>query len=287
MPLRPVALTAQQIIESYDLNDNESSDDEIDLIEKRIDTSEDEANSSFDEELGEDSFLTSLPTSTTEILNFDTRNIVYCRETKKKSSKSIPPFQWFDSPDSFYCGETNKYDSKIIEELKEEKSMHIFYKNIITDEMITLIVEYTNLRISRIDTRKILNQVYRKQFERLISKKIKIVEMYVFVGLLIIFGLTGKTDISIEEIWSERSIHYYQLACVTKSRERLQLISRNTCFDNILTRDSRKSNKFHKIADIFKLFKENIKMIEPSFRLCVDETLYQFRGKCFCRQFIP
>jgi hypothetical protein len=59
MPLRPVALTAQQIIESYDLNDNESSDDEIDLIEKRIDTSEDEANSSFDEELVEDSILTS------------------------------------------------------------------------------------------------------------------------------------------------------------------------------------------------------------------------------------
>jgi hypothetical protein len=59
MPLRRVDLTAQQIIESYDLNDNESSDDEIDLIEKRIDTSEDEANSSFDEELVEDSFLTS------------------------------------------------------------------------------------------------------------------------------------------------------------------------------------------------------------------------------------
>jgi hypothetical protein len=233
------------------------------LIEKRIDSSEDEANSSFDEELGEDSILISLPTSTTvEMLNFDTRNKVYGRETKTKSSKSIPPFQWFDSPDSFYCGETNKYDSKIIEELKDEKSMHIFFKNIITDEMITLIVEYTNLRMSRIDTRKIFNQVYRKEFERLISKKIKTVEMYAFVGLLIIFGLTGKTDISIEEIWSERSIHYSQLACVTMSRERFQLISKNICFDNILTRDSRKSNKFHKMADIFKLFKENIKMIE-------------------------
>jgi hypothetical protein len=120
MPLRRVDLTAQQIIESYDLNDNESSDDEIDLIEKRIDTREDEADCSIDEGLGEDSILTSLPTSTTvEILNFDTRNIVYGRETKTTSSKSIQPFQWFDSPDLFYCGETNKYDGKIIEELKE------------------------------------------------------------------------------------------------------------------------------------------------------------------------
>jgi hypothetical protein len=146
-----------------------TSDDEIDLIEKRIDTSEDEANSSFDKQEGEDSILTSSPkSSTVEMLNLDSRNKVYGKETKTKSSKSIPPFQWFDSADSFYCGETNKYDSKIIEELKEEKSMHIFFKNIITDEMITLIVEYTNLRISRIDTSEILNKVYRKQFERLI-----------------------------------------------------------------------------------------------------------------------
>ena len=228
MPLRLVALTAQQIIESYDLNDNQSSDDVIDLIEKRIDTSEDEANSSFDEQEGEDSILTSLPTSTTvEMINFDSCNKVFGRETKTKSSKSIPPFWWFDSHDSFYCGETNKYDGKIIEESKEEKSKHIFFKNIIIDEMITLIVEYTNLRISRKDTSKILNQVYRKQFKRLISKKIKIMEMYAFVGLLIIFDLTGKTDISIEEIWSERCIHFSQLACVTMSRERFQLISRN------------------------------------------------------------
>ena len=111
--------------------------------------------------------------------------------------------------------------------------------------------------------------------------------MYAFVGLLIIFGLTRNTYIYMEVVWSERSIHFYQLACVTMSRERFQLISKNICFDNILTRDSRKSNKFHKMADIFKLFKENIKMIEQAFCLCADETLYQFRGKCFCRQFIP
>ena len=42
-------LTAQQILESYDLAENESSDDELDSIEKRIETTEDEANSSPDD----------------------------------------------------------------------------------------------------------------------------------------------------------------------------------------------------------------------------------------------
>ena len=39
--------------------------------------------------------------------------------------------------------------------------------------------------------------------------------------------------------------------------------------------------------EIFNCFKENLRLIIPSFCLCVDETLHAFRGKCFCRQFIP
>ena len=143
------------------------------------------------------------------------------------------------------------------------------------------------MRICNIDTNKIANHEYRKQFERLIPKKITNLEMYSFVGLLIIFGLTGKTDISIDEIWSERSIHYSHFASVTMSRERFQLISINICFDNIVTRELRKSNKFYKMVEILNLFKQNIKLMEPSFCLCVHETLYQIRGKCFFRLFIP
>jgi hypothetical protein len=43
-----------------------------------------------------------------------------------------------------------------------EKSMLIFFKMIITEEIISLIVEYTNLRISIINTNEIINSVYRK-----------------------------------------------------------------------------------------------------------------------------
>jgi hypothetical protein len=114
-----------------------------------------------------------------------------------------------------------------------EKSMLIYFKIIITEEIISLIVEYTNLRISKINTNEIINSVYRKQFERLIRKEITIYEMYAFVGFLVIFGLTGKTDISVEEIWSERSLHYSHFPSDTMARERFQLITKNISLDNI------------------------------------------------------
>jgi hypothetical protein len=41
------------------------------------------------------------------------------------------------------------------------------------------------------------------------------------------------------------------------------------------------------MEQICTLFKNNLKLITPSFCLCVDETLYSFRGHCFFRQYIP
>ena len=44
------------------------------------------------------------------------------------------------------------------------------------------------------------------------------------------------------------------------------------------TRVERKSHKLHKMGIIFDLFKKNLLWVNPSYRLCVDETLYSFRG---------
>ena len=104
------------------------------------------------------------------------------------------------------------------------------------------------------------------------------------------FGLTGKSDVSIEELWSERSAQFAPFApfaSVTMSRERFQFISKNICFDDIHTREIRKTHKFHIMLQILTLFKENMKLIHVSDFLCIDETLNAFRGHYFVRQFIP
>jgi hypothetical protein len=111
--------------------------------------------------------------------------------------------------------------------------------------------------------------------------------MYGFIGVFILFGLTGKSNISFEEIWCEDCANYAQFAILTMARERFQLLVKNICVDNILTRDTRKTEKFHKMSEIFNKFKCNLNLITPSSFLCIDENLYSFRGRCFCRQYIP
>jgi hypothetical protein len=165
--------------------------------------------------------------------------------------------------------------------LKNEKLIINFFKKILNEDIAYLVVDYTNLRISLIDLSKISNNTYRKQQELLIGKKITIDEMYSFIGLLILFGLTGNSDVSNEEIWSEKSAHYTQYAVVTMSRDRFQLIKRNLCFDNITTRNIRKTNKLYKIEEVFMLFKKNLKLITPSSCLCIDETLHAFVGSSY------
>ena len=45
---------------------------------------------------------------------------------------------------------------------------------------------------------------------------------------MILFGLTGKSNVSIEEIWSDKSAHYAPFAVITMSRDRFNLIFAST-----------------------------------------------------------
>jgi hypothetical protein len=136
--------------------------------------------------------------------------------------------------------------------------------------MLIKIVSYSNLRI-----------------ESLNVPPITINELRSFIGLLILFGLSKKSTNTINEIWCESSVFFFKFAQITMARRRFQLITQNISFDDIRTRQSRKSSKFHKMEEIFNMFKKNIKLVVPSSNLCVDEELYAFRGRCPFRQYMP
>ncbi len=104
---------------------------------------------------------------------------------------------------------------------------------------------------------------------------------------MVLFGLSNKNDIAIVSLWSENSvIHYSPFASMAMSRDRFQPISRHICFDDVDTRINRDTNKFHKMESFFWKFKKNLNLIVPSRFLCVDETLYSFRGCWRFRQYI-
>ena len=153
--------------------------------------------------------------------------------------------------------------------------------------MVSLISHYTNKRMSLLNYNGSQNEKYCLRKERMFKVDVTVDEIYAYIGLLLLFGLTRKTDISVDELWCEKSIHYVPIASITMSRDRFQLICRNICFDDIETRKQREHNKFFKMDEIFNEFKSNLTLIVPSYHLCVDEELYGFRGRCSFRQFIP
>ena len=98
------------------------------------------------------------------------------------------------------------------------------FKTFIDESMVNLIVEYTNLKL-------FLNNIEEDPVDS--------IEIYGFIGLLLLFGVTKKNDVSIGEIWNSKSIDFMNYAAATISRDRFKFICQNITFDEIFTRESR------------------------------------------------
>lgn len=89
--------------------------------------------------------------------------------------------------------------------------------------------------IRLIDLNVIPNEKQLNQRQPLIKNEITIDEIYAFIGILILFGITKKIHVRIDELWSEKSIHFTPFAVAAMSRERFQLIALNITFDDLGT----------------------------------------------------
>jgi hypothetical protein len=69
--------------------------------------------------------------------------------------------------------------------------------------------------------------------ERLNKKEITSENLYAFIGIPILLGITKKSNVSIEKLWSKDSIHFASFAMAGLSRNRFNLIARNITFDDI------------------------------------------------------
>jgi len=149
-----------------------------------------------------------------------------------RQKKSNVVFSWFPKPNRVYPP-TTMIKTRVFQQIINQNSIEYFFKLIISPEMVQEIVDNTNRRIQLIDNSYIHNENYRQQRNQLMKYEINSSEIYAFIGLLILFGITKKSHVPIEEIWSSDSIHYASFAAATLSRERFQLIAKNLTFDNI------------------------------------------------------
>lgn len=153
------------------------------------------------------------------------------------------------------------------------------YKQFFTDEMLDIIVRYTNQR----------GNEYKMSGKLLDWRDIDRRELISFLGLLIMYGVQKGRGKPIEEFWNcEYGIPLFR---ATMSRVRFQAILCSLRFDDCNTRLERKErtgNKAEAIQEIFDLFVVQCKTsFIPSSNITVDEHLCVYRGRCSFKVYIP
>lgn len=184
-------------------------------------------------------------------------------------------FQWSATPPhsaSFRAHNIVRVPLRLTHLIDEYETTEEFFRHIIDMRIVQNIVNCTNKRLPQH------------------TKEITEVELYGYIGLLLLTGLTKKNDVLIPEIWKKNSANFMPLAAITMSRERFEEISRHITFDNVNDREQRRTQdrKYFKARELYNHFRNRISSaIEPGEQLCVDETLYSFRGRCSFRQYMP
>lgn len=166
-----------------------------------------------------------------------------------------------------------------IDDAKNANSISDCFKIFITDSLIEIITECTNVYIEQI------KKNYSRERD---AKSTDTNEMKALLGLLYFIGLFKSGRQNIKDLWKTDGTGVDIIYC-TMSYNRFGFLLRCIRFDNINDRKERKKiDKLAPIRNIFNIFVENCrKAIVPGPHLTIDEQLVAFRGRCPFRQYIP
>ena len=152
-------LSADQIrnlnILSAEMSGDDSGDDsEIDMVEADLNREDsDELIEEEDEEIESNSLKNIHPkglvSQDINTLNNDISNSIILGRINKTSKNSA--FQWYEKPNETFTNNSSSLNSRIIDDLKEETSIIIFFKQLSSIDIVAKIVKHTNKRISLIE----------------------------------------------------------------------------------------------------------------------------------------
>lgn len=153
-----------------------------------------------------------------------------------------------------------------------------YWSLLITDEMISTIVDCTNEKITDLSSR------YGKtaSFVNFTDS----VEMKAFFGLLYLTSVFKSQHEDVEGLFASDGTGR-DIFRSTMSLKRFMFLLIALRFDSISTRDARKCDKFCHIREIFETFIQNCKNCYiPGESLTIDEMLVGFRGRCSFRVYM-
>ncbi|XP_045482051.1 uncharacterized protein LOC123686113 [Harmonia axyridis] len=153
------------------------------------------------------------------------------------------------------------------------------WKNLFTDEIIDIIVKYTNQYIDTI----------QHEFSRGSDvRHTDVVEIHAFIGLLYLAGVYKSSRQCLEELWGQEGDGIEKFSLVM-SMKRFKFLIRSLRFDDRTTRDQRKTlDRLAPIREIFDKFIMNCQnSYVPTENVTIGEMLLGFSGRCPFRQCIP
>lgn len=147
------------------------------------------------------------------------------------------------------------------------------------ENVLQVIVDNTNKHIQAVQDK------YSRERD---AKTTNILELQALIGLLYLAGVMKSNHLNAEDLWrvDGTGVEIFRL---TMSLQRFRFLMRHIRFDDLETREARKSlDRLAAIRDIFDIFVEKCKTaFTPFHYVTVDEKLEAFRGRCIFRQYIP
>lgn len=162
-----------------------------------------------------------------------------------------------------------------------DEQISMIFRHIINDEVLRLMVEYTNIYGSRM---KVANDLPSARIKR--WKDVDASEMLKFIGVIILTGLIKFP--TVESYWKMDEIYYHPLLHkIGMSYNRFVLLLKCWHFcDNDTPRDE--DDRLYKISPLINLIIRNCRSIyTPGEVIVVDESMVHFRGRLLFRQYLP
>ena len=172
---------------------------------------------------------------------------------------------------SFTPGPTNEAKGVIA----PDKTFNLFF----TDDMIQLIVTWTNAKIARV-----CESLARRSATNSFTEA---TEIRALLGVLLVTGQQKDNHLSTAEMWS--TVTGCPLYRAAMSKCRFEFLIACMRFDNPDTYAERQQqDKFAHVRELWDSFIANCsRLYEPHDNLTVDEQLLGFRGNCPFRMYIP
>lgn len=202
---------------------------------------------------------------------------------RRARNRSVSPFAWQSNVSNL----TRKLFTGHVEPTRHSRSfdgdIKIFkiFRHIINDEVLRLIVHYTNMYGSRMKESTDLPSARINRW-----KEVDDSEMLKFIGVIILTGLIKFP--TMESYWKMDEIYYHPLLHkIGMSYNRFILLLKCWHFcDNDAPRDE--GDRLYKISPLLNLIIQNCRSIyTPGEVIVVDESMVHFRGRLLFRQYLP